>query len=568
MWYASRAMSDTSDASAAAPRQLNFIEEIIEADNASGKWQGRVHTRFPPEPNGYLHIGHAKSIVLNSGLAKKYGGKFNLRFDDTNPAKEEQEYVDSIIADVKWLGGEFDDRLFYASDYFDRMAEWAERLITEGKAYVCELTPDEMREYRGTTTEPGRKSPSRDRAPVENLDLFKRMRAGEFAEGSKTLRAKIDMASGNFNLRDPVMYRIVKTDHHRQGSKWCIYPSYDWAHGLEDSIEQITHSICTLEFEDHRPLYDWYLNALGLYHPQQIEFAKLNLTYTVLSKRNLLTLVKDRHVSGWDDPRMPTVSGMRRRGYPSDAIRAFCEDIGVTKTGSVIDLGRLENAVRANLNAKAQRRMGVLRPLKVTITNYPEGDTEHVELQNNPEDPAAGVRSVPFSKSLYIERDDFMEDPPKKFFRMAPGREVRFRGAYFVTCTNVIKDASGVVTELECTYDPATKSGNSPAGRKVKGTIHWVSAATAVTAEVRLFDRLFKSEAPGKNWLENLNPASLETVTGAKLEPLLGLVRPGETFQFERLGYFCVDADSEPDAPIFNRAASLRDSWGKEAVKE
>ncbi len=561
-------MSDTLDATAAAPRQLNFIEEIVEADNASAKWQGRVHTRFPPEPNGYLHIGHAKSIVLNSGLAKKYGGKFNLRFDDTNPAKEEQEYVDSIIADVKWLGGEFEDRLFYASDYFDRMAEWAVRLITEGKAYVCELTPDEMREYRGTTTEPGRNSPYRDRTPVENLELFKRMRAGEFAEATKTLRAKIDMASGNFNLRDPVMYRVVKTDHHRQGSKWCIYPSYDWAHGLEDSIEQITHSICTLEFEDHRPLYDWYLNALGLYHPQQIEFAKLNLTYTVLSKRNLLTLVKDHHVTGWDDPRMPTVSGMRRRGYPSDAIRAFCEEIGVTKTDSVIDLGRLENAVRANLNAKAHRRMGVLRPLKVTITNYPEGETEHVELQNNPEDPAAGTRTVPFSKSLYIERDDFMEDPPKKFFRMGPGREVRFRGAYFVTCTNLIKDASGVVTELECTYDPATKSGTSSAGRKVKGTIHWVSAATAVTAEVRLFDRLFRSEAPGKNWLENLRPGSLEAVTGAKLEPMLGLVRPGETFQFERLGYFCVDADSEPDALIFNRVASLRDSWGKEAGKE
>ncbi len=554
-----------SDTPVAPPKQLNFIEEIVEADNASGRWQGRVHTRFPPEPNGYLHIGHAKSIVLNSGLAKKYGGQFNLRFDDTNPAKEEQEYVDSIIADVKWLGGDFEDRLFYASDYFERMAEWAEQLIKAGKAFVCELNADQMREYRGFADEPGKNSPYRDRSVAENLDLFKRMRAGEFEAGAKTLRAKIDMASGNMNLRDPVMYRIVKAEHHRQGAKWCVYPSYDWAHGLEDSIEGITHSICTLEFEDHRPLYDWYLNALGVYHPQQIEFAKLNLTYTVLSKRNLLTLVKDKHVSGWDDPRMPTVSGMRRRGYPAEAIRAFCEEIGVTKTNSVIDVGRLENAVRGHLNTTAHRRMGVLRPLKLTITNYPEGQVEQVEVQNNPEDPSAGTRTVPFSKTLYVERDDFMEDPPKKFFRLGPGREVRFRGAYFLTCQKFTKDASGQVTELECTYDPASKGGNSPDGRKVKGTIHWVSAAHAVTAEVRLFDRLFAAEAPSKDaWLKDLNPKSLEVVTDAKLEPSLGQTTVGARFQFERLGYFSVDPDSKAGHPVFNRIVSLKDAWAKE----
>lgn len=563
-----------SDTPVAAHRPLNFIEEIIEADNASGRWQARVHTRFPPEPNGYLHIGHAKSIVLNSGLARRYGGKFNLRFDDTNPAKEEQEYVDSIIADVKWLGGEFDDRLFYASDYFERMADWAEQLIRKGKAFVCELNGDDLRKYRGTLTEPGRNSPYRDRSIDENLDLFKRMRAGEFEAGTKTLRAKIDMASGNINLRDPVMYRVVKAEHHRQGSKWCIYPSYDWAHGLEDSIEHITHSICTLEFEAHRPLYDWFLSELGIYHPQQIEFAKLKLTYTVLSKRNLLTLVKDKHVTGWADPRMPTVSGMRRRGYTSEAIRAFCDEIGVTKTESVIDVGRLENAVRSHLNATAHRRMGVLRPLKLTITNYPAGQTEHVEVQNNPEDPAAGVRTVPFSRTLFIERDDFMEDPPKKFFRLGPGREVRFRGAYFLTCTKVNKDVAGQVTDIECTYDPASKGGNSPDGRKVKGTVHWVSAEHAVAAEVRLFDRLFATEFPGRGrddelgWLQDLNPMSLEVLRDVKLEPMLGLVRPGEKFQFERLGYFCVDTDSEPNALVFNRVASLRDTWAKENQKE
>ncbi len=564
-------MADTPE----APKQLNFIEEIVEADNASGRWQGRVQTRFPPEPNGYLHIGHAKSIVLNSGLAKRYGGKFNLRFDDTNPAKEEQEYVDSIIADVKWLGGEFEDRLFFASDYFDKMADYAEQLIRAGKAFVCDLSPDEMQTYKGNFDVSGRHSPFRDRTVDENLDLFKRMRAGEFEPGAKTLRAKIDMSSGNMNLRDPVMYRIVKEAHHRQGTKWCIYPMYDWAHGLEDSLEQVTHSICTLEFVNSRPLYDWFLSALGIYHPQQLEFAKLQLTYTLLSKRNLLTLVKEKHVSGWDDPRMPTVSGMRRRGFTSEAIRAFCEEIGVTKTESVIDVGRLENAVRSHLNTTAHRRMGVLRPLKLTVTNYPPGQTELVEVQNNPEDPSAGLRTVPFTRTLFIERDDFMEDPPKKFFRLGPGREVRFRGAYFLTCTKVLKDETGAVTAIECTYDPATKGGNAPDGRKVKGTVHWVSAEHAVTAEVRLFDRLFAVEFPGKAkgadataWLKDLNPASLEVIRDAKIEPSLGLVRPGEKFQFERLGYFAVDTTSEPDALVFNRVVSLRDTWAKEQKTE
>ena len=479
---------------------LNFIEAIVEADNASQKWNGKVHTRFPPEPNGYLHVGHAKSIVLNSGLARKYGGKFNLRFDDTNPAKEEQEYVDSIIDDVKWLGGDFEDRLFYASDYFGQMYAWAEKLIEKGVAYVCDLSAEEMSKQRTPTSPegtllPGKNSPFRDRSIAENLDLFRRMKAGEFAPGSKTLRAKIDMTSGNINLRDPVMYRIVKEHHHRQGDAWCIYASYDWAHGLEDSIEGITHSICTLEFENHRPLYDWFLEQLGIHHPQQIEFAKLQLTYTVLSKRNLLHLVKEKYVSGWDDPRMPTIRGMRRRGYTSEALRAFCEEIGVTKNESVIDVGRLENAVRDHLNLTAQRRMGVLRPLKVVVTNYPEGQVEHVEVQNNPEDEKAGVRSVPFSRELFIESDDFMEEPSKKFFRLAPGKEVRLRGAYFVTCTEVVKAADGSIAELRCTYDPATKGGNAPDGRKVKGTIHWVSAKHAVDAEVRLYDRLFAAEA-------------------------------------------------------------------------
>ncbi len=554
---------------------LNFIEEIVEADNASGRWKGRVQTRFPPEPNGYLHVGHAKSIVLNAGLARKYGGKFNLRFDDTNPAKEEQEYVDSIIADVKWLGGDFEDRLFYASDYFGQMYAWAETLIEKGKAYVCELNADDMRTYRGTLETPGVDSPFRNRTPAENLDLFRRMKKGEFDPGSRTLRAKIDMASGNINLRDPVMYRIVKEHHHRQGDTWCIYPSYDWAHGCEDSLEQITHSICTLEFENHRPLYDWFLNELAVYHPQQIEFAKLQLTYTVLSKRNLLHLVKEKYVRGWDDPRMPTLSGLRRRGYTSEALRAFCEEIGVTKNESVIDLGRLENAVRTHLNVIAHRKMAVLNPVKVIITNYPEGLVEQMEVANNPEDPAAGVRQVPFSRELYIERDDFMEEPSKKFFRLGPGREVRLRGAYFVTCTNFVKGADGQVAELHCTYDPASKGGNSPDGRKVKGTMHWVSAAHAVTAEVRLFDRLFAAEAPGKAhegielpFLKDLNPKSLEVLGNAKLEPSLGEVQHGERFQFERLGYFTVDLDAKPGAQIFNRTVALKDAWVKEQNAE
>lgn len=559
------------------PRSLHFIEEIVEADKASNKWGGRVHTRFPPEPNGYLHIGHAKSIVLNSTLARRYGGKFNLRFDDTNPAKEEQEYVDSIIDDVKWLGGDFEDRLFYASDYFGRMYEWAEALVQKGKAYVCDLNAEQMREYRGTLTEPGKNSPFRDRTPAENLDLFRRMKQGEFAPGSKTLRAKIDMTSGNINLRDPVMYRIVKEHHHRQGDAWCIYPSYDWAHGLEDSLEQITHSICTLEFENHRPLYDWFLKELGIYHPQQIEFAKLQLNYTVLSKRNLLFLVKEKYVSGWDDPRMPTIRGMRRRGYTSEALRAFCEDIGVTKNDTVIDILRLENAVRDHLNATAPRRMAVVSPLKVVVTNWPAGQVEHVEVQNNPEDEKAGVRQVAFSGELFIERDDFMEDPPKKFFRLAPGREVRLRGAYFIKCESVVKDASGTITELRCTYDPATKGGNAADGRKVKGTIHWVSAAHAVDAEIRLFDRLFSAEFPGKAhedkpgverpFLLDLNPTSLEVAKG-KVEPSLAGEKEGARFQFERLGYFCVDKDSKPGALVFNRTVALKDAWAKEQAAE
>jgi glutaminyl-tRNA synthetase len=558
-------------------RSLNFIEEIVEADNASGKWEGRVHTRFPPEPNGYLHVGHAKSIVLNSGLARRYGGKFNLRFDDTNPAKEEQEYVDSIVGDVKWLGGDFEDRLFFASDYFEKMYEWAEALVKQGKAYVCDLSADQMREYRGTLTEPGKNSPFRDRSVDENLDLFRRMRKGEFDPGSRTLRAKIDMASGNINLRDPVMYRIVKEHHHRQGDAWVIYPSYDWSHGLEDSLERITHSICTLEFENHRPLYDWFLDQLGLYHPQQIEFAKLQLTYTVLSKRNLLYLVSNGHVRGWDDPRMPTIAGMRRRGYPSEALRAFCEEIGVTRNDTVIDLVRLENAVRDRLNTTAPRRMAVMNPLKVIVTNFPEGQVEHVEVQNNPEDEAAGIRTVPFCRELFIERDDFLEDPPKKFFRLAPGREVRLRGAYFVTCTNVVKDASGAITELHCTYDPATKGGNATDGRKVKGTIHWVSAKHAVDAEVRLFDRLFAAEFPGaahdgkpgveRPFLLDLNPKSLEVVRG-KLEPLLAGAKAGERFQFERLGYFTIDADTKPGALVVNRTVALKDAWAKELASD
>ena len=548
---------------------LNFIEEIVEEDNRTGKWGGRVQTRFPPEPNGYLHIGHAKSICLNAGLAKKYGGGFNVRFDDTNPAKEEQEYVDSILKDVRWLAGDIpDDRVFFASDYFPQMYEWAVSLVKAGKAYVCDLTPEQMLEYRGTLKEPGRAGPGRDRSPEENLALLEKMKAGEVPEGTYTLRAKIDLASGNFNLRDPVMYRIVKAHHHRTGDTWAIYPSYDWAHGNEDSLEKITHSICTLEFENHRPLYDWFLDQLGIHHPQQIEFARLNLTYTVLSKRKLLELVSGKHVRGWDDPRMPTISALRRRGYPASAVRTFCDEIGVTRVDSVIDVGRLENAVRNELNRTAERRMAVLRPLKVVIENWPDGKVEELEAINNPEDPSAGKRMVPFGKVIYVERDDFMENPPKKFFRLSPGREVRLRWAYFVTCKEVVKDAAGNVTEVICTYDPATRGGDAPDGRKVKATMHWVSADAAVNAEVRLVDRLFTIENPNSDdYLTKLNPKSLEIVGDAKLEPSLKGAAVGQVFQFERLGYFNVDVDSAPGKLVFNRTVTLKDTWAREQAK-
>jgi len=552
-------------------KPVHFIQEIVDQDRATGRWAGRVHTRFPPEPNGFLHIGHAKSICLNSSLAKANGGLFNLRFDDTNPAKEEQVYVDSIIQDTLWLGGEFGDRLFYASDYFEQMYQWAEQLIEKGLAYVCDLTPDQVREYRGTLTEPGKNSPFRDRSPAENLDLFRRMRKGEFPDGSRTLRAKIDMASGNFNLRDPVMYRILRAHHHRTGDAWCLYPTYDWAHGLEDSIEKITHSICTLEFENHRPLYDWFLKSLGIYHPQQIEFARLKLTYTVLSKRKLLELVTGKFVQGWDDPRMPTVSGLRRRGYTPESIRAFCEEIGITKFNSVIDVSRLENAIREDLNRRALRRMAVLRPLKVVIENYPEGQSEEMDVVNNPEDGSAGTRKVPFSRELYLEREDFMENPPKKFFRLAPGREVRLRSAYFITCKDVVKDPqTGEVTELRCTYDPATRGGNAPDGRKVKATLHWVSARHATQVEVRMFDRLFHIDDPDgvkDDYKNHLNPNSLEVLSNVYVEPSLAQAAVGERFQFERLGYFCVDPDSTPEHRVFNRTVSLKDTWAKEQAK-
>jgi len=550
-------------------RPVDFIRAIINDDNASGKHGGRVHTRFPPEPNGYLHIGHAKSICLNFGIARDYGGKCNLRFDDTNPAKEEQEYVDSIMEDVRWLGFEWDE-LHYASDYFQQLYDWAVQMIGDGKAYVCDLTGDQVRETRGTLIEPGKNSPYRDRTPAENLDLFQRMKAGEFADGSRTLRAKVDMASPNFNLRDPVMYRILHAEHHRTGDAWCIYPMYDYTHGQSDSLERITHSICTLEFENHRPLYDWYVQALGIFHPQQIEFARLNLTYTMMSKRKLLELVRDKHVTGWNDPRMPTIAGIRRRGYTPEAMRAFCAEIGVSKYDGVIEINVLENAVRADLNKRAPRVMAVLHPLKVVITNYPEGQVEMLEAVNNPEDPSAGSRQVPFSREIYVEQDDFREVPPKKFYRLAPGNEVRLRWGYLVRCTDVVKDpTTGEVTELHCTYDPATRGGNAPDGRKVQGTIHWVSAQHALSAEVRLYDHLFKVPdpeefAPGGNYKDNLNPDSLVTLTDCKLEPSLAAAAPGTRVQFERVGYFCVDTvDSKPGAPVFNRTVGLRDSWTK-----
>jgi glutaminyl-tRNA synthetase len=544
---------------------VNFIQRIINEDNESGKWDNRIHTRFPPEPNGYLHIGHAKSICLNFGLAEKNRGKCNLRFDDTNPVKEDAEYVKSIIEDVKWLGFDWEDRLFYASDYFDQMHAYAIQLIEKGKAYVCDLSGDDIRNTRGTLKEPGTESPFRNRSVDENLNLFDRMKIGEFANSEKVLRAKINMSHPNFNMRDPVIYRILHASHHRTGDKWCIYPMYDWAHGLEDSIEQITHSICTLEFEDHRPLYNWYLEQLNAYHPQQIEFARLNLNFTIMSKRKLKQLVDENHVDGWDDPRMPTISGLRRRGYSPESIRNFAEDVGVTKRDSIIDVIRLENALREDLNKRAPRVMGVLDPLKVVITNYPEGETEMLEAINNPEDPSAGKRDIPFSRELYIERSDFMEDPPRKFFRLGPGREVRFRYAYFITCTDVIKNERGDVVELHCSYDPKTKGGSAPDGRKVRGTIHWVSAQHAVDAEIRLYDRLFLNENPdeGGEYIQNLNPDSCQTLSNSKLEPSLTI--PDKcTYQFERNGYFVKDEkDSKLGKLVFNRAVSLRDSWAK-----
>ena len=545
----------------------DFIRDIIDKDIKIDKYGGRVHTRFPPEPNGYLHIGHAKSICLNFGIAAQYKGLCNLRFDDTNPTKEEQEYVDSILDSVRWLGFDWGDRLYYASDYFDQMHDYAVQLIKAGAAYVDDLSADEIREHRGTLTQPGKESPYRSRSIEENLDLFARMRAGEFEDGARVLRAKIDMASPNLNMRDPVMYRILRADHHRTGGKWCIYPMYDWAHGIEDSIERITHSICTLEFEDHRPLYDWFLTQLGVYHPQQIEFARLNLTYTVMSKRKLLQLVEKGHVSGWDDPRMPTIAGLRRRGYTPDSIRDFCDRIGVAKTDSTIDVALLEHCIRENLNHAAPRVMAVLNPLRVVIDNYPDGQTEELDAINNPEDPGTGTRKVPFSRVLYIERDDFREKPPSKFFRLSPGREVRLRYAYLVTCVGVKKDErTEEVVELHCTYDPATRGGDTPDGRKVKGTIHWVSAPHALQAEVRLYDRLFAVENPGdvEDGCESvLNPNSLEVVTG-HVEPSLANAAPGRSFQFERLGYFCVDLnDSSARRPVLNRTVALRDSWAK-----
>jgi len=548
------------------PTPSDFIRDIIDEDNKTGKYDNRVHTRFPPEPNGWLHIGHAKSICLNYSIAQQYNGKFNLRFDDTNPSKESTEYVDSIIADVKWLGAEWDDRLFYASDYFDRLYEFAVQLIKMGKAYVDDLSPEQIREYRGTLTEPGKESPHRNRSVEENLELFERMRKGEFPDGSRVLRAKIDMASGNINMRDPTLYRIKHASHHRSGDKWCIYPMYDYTHCLSDSIEGITHSICTLEFEDHRPLYDWVLDTLDLYHPQQIEFARLYLSYTVLSKRKLLKLVDEKHVTGWDDPRMPTVSGMRRRGYTSEAIRSFCQRIGVAKRDSVVDIALLEHCLREDLNLRASRVMAVLRPLKVVVTNYPEGKVEDVEAIDNPEDPNSATRMMPFGREIYIERDDFREDPPKKFFRLAPGKEVRLKHAYYITCNEVIKDPdNGEIVELRCTYDPESRGGGTPDGRRVKGTLHWVSAQHAVDGEVRLYNHLFTKEDPNEDadFMANLNPESLEIIRGCKLEPSLKTVKPGDRFQFLRHGYFCVDTDSTDENTIFNRAVSLRDSWAK-----
>ncbi len=555
---------------------IDFVRQIVEDDNATGKWGGVVHTRFPPEPNGYLHIGHAKSICLNFGIAAEYGGKCNLRFDDTNPEKEDTEYVESIKEDIRWLGFDWEDRLFYASDYFEQLYEFALKLIRDGNAYVCDLTGEETREYRGTLTSAGKNSPFRERTPEENLALFEQMRAGEFEDGSRTLRAKIDMASPNLNMRDPVLYRILRAHHHRTGDKWCIYPMYDFTHGQSDSIEQITHSSCTLEFENHRPLYDWFLEKLEIYRPQQIEFARLNLSYTVTSKRKLLKLVQDGHVDGWDDPRMPTISGMRRRGITPEAIRSFCERIGIAKFNSVIDMQVLELSTREHLNRTAPRVMAVLNPLKVVITNYPEDQTEMLRAVNNPENPEAGEREVPMSREIYIERDDFMEDPPKKFFRLGPGREVRLRWAFFIKCEEVIKDPdTGEVVELRCTYDPETRGGSAPDGRKVKGTLHWVSAQHAHECDVTLYDYLFKTPNPNEvpegaeDFTANLNPDSQTVLKGCRLEPSLKEIEPGTNVQFERLGYFRADEKkSKPGEPAFHRVVTLRDTWAKVQQKD
>jgi glutaminyl-tRNA synthetase len=548
----------------------DFIRTIIDKDLKEGKNKGRVHTRFPPEPNGYLHIGHGKSICLNFGLAAEYQGLCNLRFDDTNPTKEEVEYVESIKHDIHWLGFDWEERLYFASDYFEILYDYALRLVRKGKAYVCDLSADEIRAYRGTLTEPGKDSPYRNRPVEESLDLLERMRAGEFPDGSKTLRAKIDMGSPNLNMRDPVMYRILRAAHHRTGDDWCIYPTYDWAHGQSDSIEGITHSICTLEFEDHRPLYNWFLEQLDVHHPQQIEFARLNLTHTVMSKRKLLQLVEEGHVAGWNDPRMPTISGLRRRGYTPESIRNFCDRIGLAKRESTVDIALLEHCLREHLNKIAPRVMAVLRPLRVVIENYPEGQVEMLEAENNPEDPGMGTRMIPFSRELYIERDDFREDPPRKFFRLAPGREARLKHAYYIKCERVVKDSrTGEILELRCTYDPETKGGWSKDGRMVRGTLHWVSVPQAITAEVRLYDHLFSKENPaeeedGIDWRDTLNPESLEILSPCQVEPSLADAKPGDGFQFLRKGYFCVDSeDSSPEIPVFNRTATLRDTWAK-----
>ncbi|MCS6775037.1 MAG: glutamine--tRNA ligase/YqeY domain fusion protein [Chloroherpetonaceae bacterium] len=558
---------DTTGMPAWRPDMPNdFIREAIKEDLRAGRFN-RVHTRFPPEPNAYLHIGHAKAVWIDYGIALDFGGKFNLRFDDTNPLREEAEFVESIIEDVRWLGADWEDRLFFASDYFEQMYEWAQVLIRKGKAYVCDLSAEELSATRGTPTTPGIESPYRNRSVEENLDLFARMRAGEFPDGARTLRAKIDMASPNMLLRDPVMYRIIHARHHRQGDKWCIYPTYDWAHGLEDSIEGITHSLCSQEYEIHRPLYDWFLDQLGIYHPRQIEFARLNLTYTVLSKRRFIELVNGGYVDGYDDPRLPTLAGLRRRGYTPEAIREFCRRIGIAKTDSMVDIAVLEDCIREDLNRRAPRAMAVQNPLKIVLVNYPEGHIEELDVINNPEDPAAGTRKVPFARELYIEQDDFREEPPPKFYRLAPGREVRLRNAYFIRCEEVVKDAAGNVVELRCTYDPETRGGDAPDGRKVKATLHWVAVPTAVPAELRLYDHLFLKPdpddvEPGKTYLDNLNPNALQVKHGF-VEPGIASAPPGTRYQFERLGYFCMDRDARPGAPVFNRTVTLRDTWAR-----